>query len=235
MQETDPHNSNPDHDPWDTIGDVDVARSEPGSVTPVLIPKTGFTDSGSDGEFGRALAVIERPFESQPVAGAPVPPVSTYCGSGWTIPLLCLGLGLIACCVLIPQADTNRRLAYEKQMLQADLASVKQQAKINGIFLKRVADDPALAERLAERQMKMIRAGSKVLPLDGTPAAAGGGDMSPFQITEVAPPPPAPPYEPIGGPLATICYNPHCRLYLIGAALLAIAAGLVLGQGLNRV
>jgi hypothetical protein len=204
MQEADPHNSIPDHDPWETIGQVD------GNTT--------------------ALALI-----SQPAAEAPVPPVSTYTGSGWTIPLLCLGLGLIACCILIPQADTNRRLAYEKEMLQTDLASVKQQARINGIFLKRVADDPALAERLAERQMKMIRAGSKVLPLDGTPAAAGGGDMSPFQITEVAPPPPAPPYEPIGGPLATICYNPHCRLYLIGAALLAIAAGLVLGQGLNRV
>jgi hypothetical protein len=221
MQEADLQNSIPEHDPWDTIGEVDRVPSEPGSATPVLIPKTEVTDPGSD------LAIIVRPVES--------PPASTYTGTGWTIPLLCLGLGLIACCVLIPQADTNRRLAYEKQMLQADLASVKQQAKINGIFLKRVADDPALAERLAERQMKMIRAGSKVLPLDGTPAAAGGGDMSPFQITEVAPPPPAPPYEPIGGPLATICYNPHCRLYLIGAALLAIAAGLVLGQGLNRV
>ena len=165
-----------------------------------------------------------RTVSSPPAAAAPVPgngvagaTPSGYCGSGWTIPLLCFGLGLIACCILIPQADANRRLAYEKQVLQADLASVKQQAKINGIFLKRVADDPALAERLAERQMKMIPAGSKILPMAGSPTMTNGPDMSPFQITEVAPPPPAPPYQPIGGPIASFCYNPHVRIYLIGA------------------
>jgi hypothetical protein len=221
MEEADPSQPALEHDPWDGIGDTDPA----GSVAGVADPGSpGVNDAG----YNNALAIIPRPPVEEP---APIP-VYTYCGSGWTIPLLSLGLGLIACCILIPQADTNRRLAYQRQLLQADLASVKQQARINGIFLKRVADDPALAERLAERQMKMIRVGSKVLPLDGAiPAAAGGGDMSPFQITAVAPPPPAPEYQPIGGPLATLCYDPRCRLYLIGAALLAIAAGLVLGQG----
>ena len=31
-------------------------------------------------------------------------------GGGWTIPLLCLGIAVIACCLVIPQADANRRL-----------------------------------------------------------------------------------------------------------------------------
>ncbi|HEX4124811.1 MAG TPA: hypothetical protein VHY37_08810 [Tepidisphaeraceae bacterium] len=211
MREADLSQSSPKHDPWDTIGASNSSLAGPGS-----------DDAGTT-----ALAVI-----SQRGAEAPVPPSapSTYTGSGWTIPLLSFGLGLIACCILIPQADANRRLAYEKQLLQADLTSVKQQAKINGIFLKRVADDPALAERLAERQMKMIRAGSKILPLEGSATVVQGPDMSPFQITAVAPPPPAPPYHSIGGPIASFCYDSGTRIYLIGAALLAIAAGLVLGQ-----
>src|SRR5437763_492680 len=111
-------------------------------------------------------------------------------GGGWTIPVLCVGVALIACCVLIPQADANRRLAYERAMLQADLESIEKQVAVNDQFLKKVADDPELAERLAQRQMKIIRAGTHVLDLkDDT-------KMSPFQLVTVAPPPPLPPYQP---------------------------------------
>jgi hypothetical protein len=38
-----------------------------------------------------------------------------------------------------------------------------------------------------------------------------------------------PPYQPVGGPLATLVRQPRAQLYLSGAALLMIAAGLVLG------
>src|SRR4051812_27466761 len=34
-------------------------------------------------------------------------------GGGWTLALLCGGIALIACTVLIPAADANRRLVYE--------------------------------------------------------------------------------------------------------------------------
>ncbi|MDB5299090.1 MAG: hypothetical protein JWO87_753 [Phycisphaerales bacterium] len=149
-------------------------------------------------------------------------------GGGWTIPLLCLGIGLIACCIVIPQADVNGRLFYERQMLQADLESVEKQVAVNGEFIKRVMDDPTLAERLAGRQLKTIRKGQKVLALKHEPADT---DMSPFALVTVAPPALPPPYKPVGGGFASLCYDARSRLYLMGAAMTMIAAGLVLGVG----
>jgi hypothetical protein len=135
-----------------------------------------------------------------------------------------MGVALIACCVLIPQADSNRRLAYERELLQRDLQTIDQQIEVNGEFLKKVADDPELAQRLAERQMKVIPEGVRVLDLTHEPEG-----MSPFQLVNVAPPPPLPPYKPTGGTIAHLCYGPHSRLYLIGISLGMIAMGLVLG------
>jgi len=147
--------------------------------------------------------------------------------------MLCLGIGLIACCLLIPLADSNRRLAYDRQRLRADLESLQTQAATNDQFIRRVHDDPSLAERLAQSQMKQIREGSSILPLKETSRAggqvtAGGGDASPFQIVAVQPPPPLPPYRPVGGTIANLCYRPHTRLYVMGAGLLLMAGGLVL-------
>jgi hypothetical protein len=53
--------------------------------------------------------------------------------------------------------------------------------------------------------------------------------MSPFHLVSVPPPPPLPPYQPVGGALATLVRQPRAQLYLYGAALLLIATGLVLG------
>ena len=156
------------------------------------------------------------------------PPVRA---GGWTLPLLCAGLALIACCVLIPQADANRRVAYERQMLRSDLESIEKQIKVNDEFLRKVADDPTLAQRLAERQMKVIPQGTRVLELKHEQE---GNSMSPFELVSVAPPPPLPPYKPLGGVIAALCYNPQSRLYLIGASLLMIAVGLVMGYAPDR-
>jgi hypothetical protein len=112
-------------------------------------------------------------------------------------------------------------------MLAMDLASIEHQVAVNGEFLKKVGDDPTLAERLAERQMKVIPEGTRVLELKHENDGTG---MSPFQLVSVAPPPPLPPYRRVGGTIANLCYDPHTRLYLIGAALVMIAVGLVLGQ-----
>ena len=155
-----------------------------------------------------------------------VVPAPEIRGGGWTLPLLCAGLALIACCVLIPQADANRRLAYERQMLKMDLDSVEKQVQVNDEFLKKVAADPALAQRLAERQMKLIPEGTRVLELAHQKE---GDSMSPFQLVSVAPAPPLPPYKPVGGLIAHLCYDAKSRLYVIGAALLLMATGLVMG------
>ena len=163
-------------------------------------------------------------------------------GGGWTLALLCAGIALVACTVLIPQADANRRLTYEREKLRLDLESIRKQVATNDDFLKRVADDPNLAERLAQRQMKIIRQGTRVLELkkQKQPGPAGGAgmaqaaglgpeEMSPFYLVQVAPPLPLAAYKPVGGLLAGLCYNPHTRLYLTGIGLFGMAVGLVLG------
>jgi hypothetical protein len=200
-------------------------------------------DAGMDADWHWVATHVEyeRPVPAEPLAEdlGPAPK-----GGGWTVTTLCAGVAILACCVLIPQTDANRRLAYEREKLKLDLESVKKQVATNEEFLRRVADDPNLAERLAQRQMKIIRQGTRVLELKdarragatdqrlGSSSPAPTPDeVSPFHLVHVPPPPPMPPYEPVGGTLANLCYHPQSRLYLIGTGLLLMAAGLVLGLG----
>ncbi len=148
-------------------------------------------------------------------------------GGLFTIPLLAIGIGLIAMCLLIPAADENRRLAYEKEKLQLDLEQLKKQAATNDAFLKKLATDPTLSERLARRQMKMVPQGTSILELKSQQSRA---DMSPFLLVTVPPPMPMPPYRPVGGVLADACRHPKTQLYLIGAGTLMIAFGVVMGK-----
>jgi len=148
-------------------------------------------------------------------------------GGAFTIPLISLGIGLIAMCLLVPAADENRRLAYERDRLTADLEQLHKQVATNDAFLHRVADDASLAERLARRQLKMVPEGTTVMDLKTTQSRT---DMSPFLLVTVPPPAPVAPYKPVGGFLADLCRHPKTQLYLIGASLLMIAAGLVLSR-----
>jgi hypothetical protein len=155
--------------------------------------------------------------------------------SAWTIPLLCAGVAVIACCFIIPAADENRRLVYERERLKIDLEHIERQVAVNGEFLKHVADDPALLERLAQRQMKMVREGTSVLELRDRAVPASqrqspqNQNMSPYPLLTVAPPDPLPEYDPLGGRFADLCRHPRSRLILMGSALMLIASGLVLG------
>lgn len=144
----------------------------------------------------------------------------------YTIPLLCAGIAIIACCLLIPAADENRKLACEAANLRVDQEQVAKQVALNEDFLHRVADDPALLERLAQRQMKLVRQGTGVLELRNTEKAK---DLSPFLLTTLPPPTVATLYRPIGGKLGTLCRNPHLQLYLLGSGLLLLAFGLLVG------
>jgi hypothetical protein len=157
--------------------------------------------------------------------------------SAWTIPLLCAGVAIIACCFIIPAADENRRLVYERERLEIDLEHIERQIAVNGEFLKHVADDPTLLERLAQRQMKMVREGTSVLELRDRAVQASQTqqppqsqpNMSPYPLLTVAPPDPLAPYAPLGGRFANLCREPRSRLALMGSALMLIASGLVLG------
>lgn len=145
---------------------------------------------------------------------------------GWTIPFLCAGIAIVAVCAILPQTDENHRLAYECHKLKLDLEHLEQQAQAGDEFVRRVAEDPVLAERIAQRQMKVVRAGTRVLDL----GLKDEQSMSPFGLVSVPPPPPLPEYRPRQGRLADLCREPRKRLYLIGGGLMLIAIGLVLGN-----
>jgi hypothetical protein len=211
------------HVPWESIDD-DVDESDQGEeLSQAQSSNNSATDdSGADQSEDEALAFGA--VEADDPGQLSRPPST---GGGWTVPILCAGVALIACCALIPQADANRRMTYDRQELQRDLETVEKQIAVNDEFLKQVGQDPTLAERLAQRQMKVVPQGTQILELRHAPS---GSSMSPFQLVNVPPPPPLPPYKPIGGLLARICYDAHTRLYLIGIALGMVATGLVLGS-----
>jgi hypothetical protein len=148
----------------------------------------------------------------------------------WTIPLLCLGLSIIACCVLLPASDANRKLVLEREKLKRDLAAVEQQAEVNAMFLKRVSGDPELAERLAQRQMRFIREGTNVLELPQTSERAGDV-MNPFLLTALPGAAPMVRIPPRPGILGTLTVNNKVQLYALGAAMLLLAIALVMGSG----
>jgi hypothetical protein len=151
---------------------------------------------------------------------------ATHTGAWWTIPSICLGLAMIAACVLIPAADDNRRIAYEKQQLDRDLGHIEKQLEMNRGFLRGLESDPTLAERLARRQMKVLREGSRTLDIGEKRDSFA---MSPYALLNVPPPPELPPYQPIGGRLSELCRDGKSRLYILGGSVFLVALGLIMG------
>jgi hypothetical protein len=144
----------------------------------------------------------------------------------WSLPLLCLGLGILAIVILIPQAEANKKLTADRDQLKADLAQVESQLSVNQEFLADVNTDPELAERLAQRQMRQIRAGTTVLDLKGIDNPQ---NVSPFQMISIPHSEPVIPYHPLTGLLGDICRDAHQQLYAIGIGMFMIACALVLG------
>lgn len=128
--------------------------------------------------------------------------------------------------MLIPSADENHRLVYERQKLQMDLDHIQKQVALYDEFLHGIATDPNVLERLAQRQMKLVRDGTRVLKMNNEPTER---DISPYELVTLAPPPPQPPYKPTGGHFAELCREPRPQLYIMGAGMLLVAVGLVMG------
>lgn len=149
-------------------------------------------------------------------------------GGWWTIPVLCLGLSIISVCLLVPQADANRRLDYERQKLLTDLDQINQQTAINEQFLGRLDNDPQLGQRLAQRQMRFIPRGQSVLPLPKQQATQI--EVSPFSLVALPPPPALPEYVAEGGEAGQWMLDDHLRLYCLAGGLFLTAAGLVLSS-----
>jgi hypothetical protein len=149
----------------------------------------------------------------------------------YSLPLLCLGLGAVAICVLVPAADSNKRLTADRDKLQRDLTQIEAQVTANQEFLANAKTDPEIAERLAQRQLKQIRAGTTVLELKGLDQKVGS---SPFEMVSVPPQRPIQPYRPLGGVLGEICRDARQQMYAVGMGMFMIATALVLGASQER-
>lgn len=152
-------------------------------------------------------------------------------GGGWTIMFLCAGIAIIAACVLIPEADENQRLLWQSERLRLDLEHTQKEVATNEEFVKHIAEDPILQERLAQRQLKYVRTGTGVLDLGQKDEL---GSHSPFPLVSVAEAPQLEPAKTVGGKFAMLCRDPKSRLYMMGGALMLVALGLVLGASGNH-
>ena len=161
------------------------------------------------------------------------PPRAAAETGGWTIAILCMGLGIIAACLVIPQADANRRLVYEREKLRLDLTQVQKQIAVNKEIPvgngKRSATHGAPRAagnaRCSRAKRSWIRSRTRV----AQSASADAERMSPFNIINVPPPASLAPYQPVGGYFAQLCRSPQSHVYLLGAGMILVAGGLVLG------
>jgi hypothetical protein len=144
----------------------------------------------------------------------------------WSLPMLCAGLGLIAICVLVPAAETNKRLTADRDKLKRDLTYTESQVSANQEFLSVAGTDPEISERLAQRQFRQIRQGTSVMELKGLNQKI---EASPFEMISVPPPPPTEEYHPLTGILGDICGDAHRQMYTVGLGMFMAATALVLG------
>ncbi|MBC7784885.1 MAG: hypothetical protein H7144_13690 [Burkholderiales bacterium] len=152
-------------------------------------------------------------------------------GAWWSIPMLCAGVAIVACALLVPAADANRRAAHELAQIDQDVAYFERQSDVNKEFLERVSTDPTLAERLAMRQLRLTRADARIVDV---PRKQDAFSMSPYALVAVEPPAALSAYRPIGGVLAKYFLNTKGQIYLAGLGVLLAAAGVILGGGSGR-
>jgi hypothetical protein len=170
---------------------------------------------------------IDEAAESEPTGGV------------WALPVLALGLGLIACCFVIPAADDTRAVMFERERLKAEMESLSRQVALNEEFLERIHSDRELALRLAARQRTETEEGVGILTPSWGQGPGGGGlgnlAMSPFALVSAEPAlQPTGPAPARGGKLAAFCRDPRARLVVLGLGLFACMIGLLGGGGQRR-
>lgn len=214
------------------MSDGSAPQVEQGSVQPQAAP----TDPAPVAPIDPAPAAPAPAPAVPPIAAAPTPPIDRITitpkpappstGGWWTLPIMCVGISLIACAIIIGQVEENRQLSWQKNKLQMDLDYLQKQAAVNDEFLSKLSTDANLVERLAQRQMKLIRQGSAVLDLKG---AAGEDNTSAFKLVRIPPPPEVKPYEPAPGLLTHLFGTDRQRLYAMGLGAFLVAVGLIMG------
>lgn len=150
-------------------------------------------------------------------------------GVAWALPLLALGLGLVACCLLLPAADENRQLANERALLAAEAEALERQVSLNEEFIDRLHSDPQLARRLVYRQHRPDPGTDVVLLGDGRDDPRERFALSPFALLAADPVIAPPPAQPGGGALASLCRHPRTKLAVLGVGLMCCLLGLLTG------
>jgi len=149
-------------------------------------------------------------------------------GGWWTIPIMCMGIAIIAAAMIVGQVEENRQLAWQRNKLEVDAEHLRRQVEVNREFLARLDHDPELIERLAQRQMKLVREGSALLNLPGNNSLEM---QTPFTLVRVPPPPEVKPYEPSKGKLMDLLGTPRQRIHATGFGAFLVAVGLIMGRG----
>src|SRR5690242_7607510 len=93
-----------------------LAGLAPLADDPALDPATSTVDP-----WGAQEPDAFEPREEGLVSDLPEPVAARSGGGILTIPLLCIGIAVIACVTLLPQADENHQLAWEREKLRIDL------------------------------------------------------------------------------------------------------------------
>lgn len=145
---------------------------------------------------------------------------------GWTSLSLLIGVSVIAACLLIPQIEENRELQWEVSQLRAEKARVDEQVDSNKRFIEQVGTDATLRSRLVQRQFQLRPKDTQTLEIPGTTEP-----RSPFQLATVPPPERLAPYQPMGGSFLLLFREGRTRLYMMGGALILMAAGLIFDGG----
>lgn len=150
----------------------------------------------------------------------------------WTLPLLAVALAVLSACVVLPQAEANRKQMHELARLEVELKHLVVQGELNGQLLERLGTDIDLSQRLAHRQMRLVPAGTAELPLPEDQAVTASM-ASPFGLVKLPAPEMPAAYQPIGasvlgGGLLDVVMDPRKRLYIMGAAMLMMAVGLII-------
>lgn len=203
-------------------------KNHPEPVQPDPILEKPF-DTCLEQSVDPTAQLVSHSFDAKPVLTANA---SSRTGAWWTLPMMCLGLGIIACALIVPAVDENRRELHQLARLERDVSYFQMQSDVNKQFLEHVSTDPALAERLAQRQLRMTRPDSRIVQIPQAGNHPFG--MSPYALVTLDPPPPIPDYQPLGGMLSRYFLDSKNQVYLTGIGILMTAAGVILGGGQSK-
>ncbi|MEM1013663.1 MAG: hypothetical protein AAGI46_15755 [Planctomycetota bacterium] len=146
----------------------------------------------------------------------------------WALPLMAVGLSLVACAVLIPASEENRLVEAERRRLVAQVETLQNQVETNDEFLRRLEREAEVARRLSNR-MQPPEPDGEVAVL-ASHRTGSVWQMSPLAMleTEAVEPIAAPPA--MTGKLADWCRDGRHRLAVAGTGLFACLLALLAGS-----